>query len=102
MSAVIFRSDYDRWRTNLKCYSARYIRTWVCQSLIPDQSRKEKRVNEDKLLKILAEDYWVNPGLYMSRADIQEWSDIENENLDSLLMSLEEKDLLICIGQERG
>ena len=64
--------------------------------------QKEKEVNEDKLLKILAEDYRVNPGLYMSRADIQEWCDIENENLDLLLMSLEEKGFVNLYRTRKG
>ena len=38
--------------------------------------QKEKEIDEEKLLKILAEDYRVNPGLHMSRENIKEFFEI--------------------------
>ena len=53
------------------------------------------KVNEDTLLEILVEDYRVNPGLHMSRDDIKErLKGIDDEQLDKLLTSLEEKDFV--------
>jgi len=54
---------------------------------------KQHQIDDDKLLKVLAEDYRVNPGLYMSREDLKEQFDVEDEELDQVLLSLEEKKL---------
>ncbi len=55
---------------------------------------KRAQIDDDKLLKVLAEDYRVNPGLYMSREDLKEHFDVEDEALDGVLVSLEEKKLV--------
>ena len=55
---------------------------------------KQTQINDDNLLKVLAEDYRVNPGLYMSREDLKEYFDVEDEALDRALASLEEKKLV--------
>jgi len=57
-------------------------------------SEKEKEINKEKLLKTLAEDYRVNPGLYMHRDDIKELYTVEDKELDAILVSLEEKKLV--------
>jgi len=57
-------------------------------------SEKEKEINEEKLLKTLAEDYRVNPGLYMHRDDIKELYKVEDKELDEILESLEKKKLV--------
>jgi len=51
-------------------------------------------MDEEKLLKILAEDYRVNPGLYMSREDLKRVCDVDEETLEKLLASLEQKKLV--------
>lgn len=58
------------------------------------KSLKQSRVDEDKLLKVLAEDYRVNPGLYMSRDDLKEEFDVSDEALDKVMVSLEQKKLV--------
>jgi hypothetical protein len=55
---------------------------------------REKAIDEGKLLKFLAEDYRVNPGLYVAREDIQEAFEVDDEKLDELLVSLEQKGLV--------
>jgi alkylation response protein AidB-like acyl-CoA dehydrogenase len=55
---------------------------------------KQLQIDDNKLLKVLAEDYRVNPGLYMSREDLKAQFDVENEELDRVLVSLEEKKLV--------
>jgi alkylation response protein AidB-like acyl-CoA dehydrogenase len=55
---------------------------------------KQLRIDDDRLLKVLAEDYRVNPGLYMSREDLKEQFDVSDEELDRVLVSLEEKKLV--------
>ncbi len=54
---------------------------------------KECGIDEEKLLRLLAEDYRVNPGLYMTRRDILDMFETDDETLDKLLLSLEEKGL---------
>jgi len=49
---------------------------------------------EGKVLEALALDYKVNPGLYMTREDLEEDTDLKGEELDKVLMSLEEKGLV--------
>jgi len=49
------------------------------------------QVSEESVLELLARNYKVNPGLYMSRDDIKQWISIEDEELDRLLLSLESK-----------
>jgi alkylation response protein AidB-like acyl-CoA dehydrogenase len=56
-----------------------------------DIQEKQKSIDGEKLLKLLAEDYRVNPGLYMSREDIKESFDVDDKNLDEVLLSLEKK-----------
>jgi hypothetical protein len=53
--------------------------------------KREKNVNEEKVLSVLAEDYRVNPGLFMSRGDIAQYLDVDDARLDSLLEELEKK-----------
>ena len=62
---------------------------------------KQLQIDDDSLLKVLAEDYRVNPGLYMSRGDLKEQFDVENEELDRILVSLEEKKL-VKLYRKRG
>jgi alkylation response protein AidB-like acyl-CoA dehydrogenase len=52
---------------------------------------KEAAKNEDDVLKILGENYRVNPGLYMTMEDIKEWLDIADEDLARYLESLEKQ-----------
>jgi hypothetical protein len=63
---------------------------------------KQKNIDEDNLLKSLAEDYRVNPGLYMSREDIKESFDVDDEKLDELLLSLEKKDWVRLCRDKKG
>ena len=59
-------------------------------------------VSEKAVLEILAEDYRVNPGLYMSRGDMKEWLAVSDEQLDKLLTSLEVRGLVKLHRDERG
>ena len=63
---------------------------------------KEPHINEEKLLKVLAEDYRVNPGLHMSREDLKEYFDVKDEELDRVLESLEQKKLVKLYSGRRG
>ena len=54
---------------------------------------RKKAVSEEDVLMLLAENYRVNPGLHMTMADITEWLDISDTELNSYLESLEEQGL---------
>lgn len=71
---------------------------------VPAAVRPERQegIDEEKLLKVLAEDYRVNPGLYMSREDIKEFFDVDDTRLDELLLSLERKGLVKLYRDKKG
>jgi DNA-binding transcriptional ArsR family regulator len=58
---------------------------------------------DDNVLKILAEDYVVNPGLHMTREDLQErLTDVAEEKVDQTLKSLESEGLVKLYRDGRG
>jgi alkylation response protein AidB-like acyl-CoA dehydrogenase len=59
-----------------------------------DKPKKLSKIDEKSLLAVLAEDYIVNPGLYMSLEDIKETFDVEDAELGKTLLSLEKKQLV--------
>jgi len=59
------------------------------------ETRTISEISEKSVLRMLAEDYRVNPGLYMSRSDMKEiLTSATDEQLDKILMSLEAKGLV--------
>jgi len=58
---------------------------------IPGKLMKQSQIDEAQLLKVLAEDYRVNPGLHMSREDLKDHFEADDKTLDGLLTSLEQK-----------
>jgi alkylation response protein AidB-like acyl-CoA dehydrogenase len=66
------------------------------------QPAKHSKFNEDTLLRVLSEDYRVNPGLHMSREDLRAVFDVEDEELDKILVSLEQKKLVKLYRGKRG
>jgi alkylation response protein AidB-like acyl-CoA dehydrogenase len=67
-----------------------------------EKPAKEPHITEDKLLKVLAEDYRVNPGLHMSREDMKDYFDVKDEELDKVLISLEQKGLVKLYQDKKG
>lgn len=63
---------------------------------------RSDHVDEEGLLKLLAEDYRVNPGLHMSREDMKDAFDVKDEQLDSVLLELEEKGYAVLIRDKKG
>ncbi len=60
------------------------------------------QISEESVLELLARNYKVNPGLYMSRDDVKEWMSINDEKLNKLLESLESKGLANLYRDRRG
>lgn len=63
---------------------------------------KEPQIDDNKLLKVLTEDYRVNPGLHMSREDLKEYFDVSDEELDKVLVSLEQSKLVKLYRGKKG
>jgi hypothetical protein len=63
---------------------------------------KENDADETTLLAVLAEDYRVNPGLYMSRDDMTGQLAIGDEALDARLTSLEKQGLAKLVRTKKG
>jgi len=62
----------------------------------------KKPEGEDDVLKVLAEDYRVNPGLHMTMEDIKERLDVSDADLNKYLVSLEEKGLAGLYRDRKG
>jgi len=73
---------------------------------VPTSTKKPKavgEVNETSVLEMLAEDYRVNPGLYMSRMDMKErLPNATDEQLNQALTGLEGKGLVRLYRDRRG
>lgn len=62
-----------------------------------------QEINENTVLVMLAEDYRVNPGLYMSRSDIKErFTNVTDEQLNQTLTAMEAKGLVKLHRDRRG
>ncbi|MEW6667104.1 MAG: acyl-CoA dehydrogenase [Thermodesulfobacteriota bacterium] len=63
---------------------------------------KKKDVDQESLLKVLAEDYRVNPGLHMSRDDLKMFFDAPDDRLDEVLLDLEHRGLAKLLRDRKG
>jgi alkylation response protein AidB-like acyl-CoA dehydrogenase len=63
---------------------------------------RKKEMDEEGLLKVLAEDYRVNPGLHMSREDMKIYFDVQDARLDEVLTGLERKGLVKLLSDKKG
>lgn len=63
---------------------------------------KQSIIDEENLLKVLAEDYRTNPGLHMSREDLMDNFDCSGAELDRILMLLEQKNLIVLFRNKKG
>ena len=58
--------------------------------------------NEGDVLRVLAENYRVNPGLHMTLADIKQFLEVSNETLLKYLTALEEKGVVSQLKNRKG
>jgi hypothetical protein len=63
---------------------------------------KQKDADEEKILLALAEDYRINPGLYMSIEDIKQYFETSGQQLEQILTSLEKKGLAKLYRTKKG
>ena len=66
------------------------------------EQKKDPAIDAEKLLSFLAEDYRVNPGLYMTRQDIEDVFDVDDAALDNLLVGLEQEGLVWLVKTKKG
>jgi hypothetical protein len=59
-----------------------------------EKPEKLSKIDEESLLAVLAEDYRVNPGLYMSLDDVKERFAVEDAELEKTLLFLEAEELV--------
>ncbi len=102
MRMVLFRQGTRAMRNELKMPHRR-IHPKLGVPISTTKPMVKTEVNEKTMLELLAEDYCVNPGLYMSREDMKEkFADVGDEQLDKLLTSLEAKGLVKLYKDRRG
>jgi alkylation response protein AidB-like acyl-CoA dehydrogenase len=93
MRLVIFRGGLKAMGKDLKM-PQRHIHGKLNVPISTVESLPKLETVENNVLKVLAEDYMVNPGLYMTREDLEErLADASDEKLDKILKSLESQGL---------
>jgi hypothetical protein len=81
----------------------RYIHPKLGIPVSTPKPEAASEISENSLLEVLAEDYRVNPGLFMSRTDIKErLASASDEQLNQLLTALETKGLIKLHKDRRG
>jgi alkylation response protein AidB-like acyl-CoA dehydrogenase len=102
MKLVIFRGGVKALGKDLKM-PRRRVHEKLGVPISTVEPLAKLKGSEDNALKALAEDYGVNPGLYMSREDLKErLTDITDEKLDQFLTNLEAKGLAKLYRDGRG
>jgi len=93
MRLVIFRGGLKAMGKDLRMPHRRiHGKLGVPVSTVEPLPRMEP--SEDSVIRVLAEDYMVNPGLYMAREDLKErLTETSDEKFDEILKGLEAKGL---------
>jgi len=66
------------------------------------RGERRSQIDEEGVLRVLADDYTVNPGLHMSLEDLKEVFDATDEELKGTLQSMEEKGLVSTYRSRQG
>ena len=91
MKLVIFRGGLKAMAKDLKMPKRR-VHEKLKVPISTAEPFTKLEPTEDNVLKALAEDYMVNPGLYMTREDLKErLEETSDEKLDAILKGLEAK-----------
>jgi len=102
MRMVLYRQGLRTMADDLKM-PHRHIHPKLGMPISTAKPEVVKEANEKTLLEVLAEDYKVNPGLFMSRTDIKErFASVSDDQLNQLLSSLETKGLVKLYKDRRG
>lgn len=102
MRLVIFRGGLKALGKDLKM-PRRRVHEKLGVPISTSETVTKLKTSEDGVLKVLAEDYCVNPGLYMTREDLKErLADAIDEKLDTILKDLEPKGLVKLYRDNHG
>jgi hypothetical protein len=106
-TSEVMRTIIYRWGLKAMTKELRMPHRQVHRKLgVPTSTTKPQtitKISEKSILQLLAEDYRVNPSLYMDRDDMKErLRDISDERLDKMLISLEAKGLAFLYKDKRG
>jgi alkylation response protein AidB-like acyl-CoA dehydrogenase len=102
MKLVIMRGGMKAMGKDLKM-PRRQMHTQLKVPISTTEPLPKVATTEDGILKILAEDYVVNPGLFMTRDDMKErLKDANDEQVDKLLGNLETGGLVKLYRDNRG
>jgi hypothetical protein len=99
---VIFRTAVRQMSDQLKMRRRVVHATLGVPVPVATAPAKQKEVSEATLIAALAEDYRVNPGLYMSMADFREQFDADEKALSETLTALEQKGLVKLYRTKKG
>ena len=99
---VIFRSGVRKMAGELKMERREIHPVLGVPVPAVGEASKGKGIDEERLLALLAEDYRINPGIFMSREDILERFDVDGAALDGALVALEEKGLARLYRTKKG
>jgi alkylation response protein AidB-like acyl-CoA dehydrogenase len=102
MRLVIFRGGLKALGRDLKMPNRR-VHEKLGVPVSTSEALEKLNTSADGVLKVLAEDYCVNPGLYMAREDLNKrLADATDEKLDTILKDLESKGLLKLYRDNHG
>ena len=94
MKLVIFRGGLKAMNKDLKMLRRR-IHPKLGFPASTNEQQSTFKTDEEGILKALAEDYMVNPGLYMKREDLKErLTEHDDSKLEELLQKLESEKLV--------
>ena len=99
---VIFRSGLRRMAGELKMERRAIHPVLGVPVPVAGETAKEKEIDEEKLPALLAEDYRINPGIFMSREDVLERFEVDGSAIDNALVALEEKGLVKLYRTKKG
>lgn len=96
-----------RFASKLGLYNRPVRLRWDDELNFPIKSNKESRfkgleVNEENVLKVIAHDYKVNPGLYMTPDDVREDIGGDREKLLEIFNTLKEQNLIVTHNDRTG
>jgi len=102
MRMVLYRQGIRTMADDLKM-PHRHIHPKLGVPISTTKPTAIKEINENTVLEMLAEDYRVNPGLYMNRSDMKErLASVTDEQLNQILTALETKGLIKLFKDKRG
>jgi hypothetical protein len=99
---VIFRSGMKLRSDEIKMQNRVIHKELGVPVPTSEQIIKQTEIDEEKILLVLAEDYRINPGLFMRREDISQYFHTDDNDLDTFLRSLEEKGYVKLYRTKKG